>query len=746
MATLSISDDGIKADGLMARVVDWVFGYDFFLSYSHGDGMRLPRRIKERLEHAGFRVFLDQTEYVAGEDLRRETRRQVVKSRKIVIVARASALKSEWVKREVGVALEHDKIPVIVNVNGAVEAAPRDAALAAMARERHWLRLDEALDDPDGEPTDRAISELVRGFHHTRQETKRQRIFATAAAVLALTAGVATWQAIEANRARAVAEAQRDRAQRVLDQVVGNANRRVESFSQRIKQEREPPRTDKAIPIRVSHPPEPSSQSPLQQAEHLVTMGATLLAGGDFRGSRSSLEEALRIVESRPDNHSPDPQWQLARFNVYNGLAKAALKGDDQDAAVAALTKAMVVAQERAAAEPQAAQWRQKLAILHQRIGELYVEQERLAEALEQYRAGAALWRELASVPELSPLARQQLAFSLGQLGDLEMKRRNIEQALTFYKDSVSALEQLAAAVTPGTDLQRDLSVGYQQIADALLVAGRAGEAIVWVDKDLAISQRTAADAPPSQQRDLASSYDRRARALEQLGRNAEALDAYGKGVSLVEAAAAADGAEPSWHRDAAAMIESMGKLLGKMGRRERAISLLRRALSIRESLAASLEEPEWQAEVEAAYRRISELMRSIDREDEALETAEQYLLATSSATDADKSKAERIARALGTLCWSALLAKNFPRAIWAGQHAVDLDPELNWVRSNYAHALMLSGQRQKAREIYLGYDSPSPHAAKQWKDQILKDFEEMKKRRIEDSLMGEISALLAAD
>src|SRR5260370_22571482 len=60
VAPLSISNDAIKSDGLITGVVDWVFGYDFFLSYSHGDGMRLPRRLKERLEQAGFRVFLDQ--------------------------------------------------------------------------------------------------------------------------------------------------------------------------------------------------------------------------------------------------------------------------------------------------------------------------------------------------------------------------------------------------------------------------------------------------------------------------------------------------------------------------------------------------------------------------------------------------------------------------------------------------------------------------------------------------------------
>src|SRR3954454_20647699 len=105
MILSSTSDELVKAEPLMTRLVDRVFGYDFFISYSHGDDMRLPRRLKERLEQAGFRVFLDQTEYVAGADLRRETRRQVVKSRNIVVIGRPGALKSEWVKREVDVAL-----------------------------------------------------------------------------------------------------------------------------------------------------------------------------------------------------------------------------------------------------------------------------------------------------------------------------------------------------------------------------------------------------------------------------------------------------------------------------------------------------------------------------------------------------------------------------------------------------------------------------------------------------------------
>jgi hypothetical protein len=52
-AATSSWHERIKRNGPLMRAVDWVFGYDFFLSYSHGDSMRLPRRIKERLEQAG---------------------------------------------------------------------------------------------------------------------------------------------------------------------------------------------------------------------------------------------------------------------------------------------------------------------------------------------------------------------------------------------------------------------------------------------------------------------------------------------------------------------------------------------------------------------------------------------------------------------------------------------------------------------------------------------------------------------
>ena len=39
------------------------------------------------------------------------------------------------------VALAEGKIPIVIDINGAVESAADDAVLAVMVREQHWLRL-----------------------------------------------------------------------------------------------------------------------------------------------------------------------------------------------------------------------------------------------------------------------------------------------------------------------------------------------------------------------------------------------------------------------------------------------------------------------------------------------------------------------------------------------------------------------------------------------------------------------------
>ncbi len=698
MVLTTSSSEPAKAERLMTRLVDRVFGYDFFLSYSRADGMHLPQRLKERLEQAGFRVFLDQTEYVAGADLRRETRRQVLKSRKIVVIGRPGAFRSEWVRREIDVAENSEVIPVVLNLNGALEAAPADAPLAVIVRKHDWLRLVETLDDPDGEPSDRIVLELVRSFNHTRQETRRQRVFGAAALVLLITAGVASWQAVaayqardeayrakdEAEQAKDRAESEKARAERALQQVVGTANRSVQAMALRTRKTRE-------------------------------------------------------TSAAAPDVPPCDP----AHFKAYDDIAAAALKVGDSDAALGALTNCLVVVQAHATAEPAASDWQQGLAILHQRIGELSP-----ASAKQQhFQQSILLWRALAAEPAQQPQAEEQLGTALMQLGDFELSNGGSDAALVLAQEGAALFDRLASAAPTRRDLRGARAVEYQQIADALLKAGKAEDALVWADRDLATygDLSFVAYADPGKQRDVASSYDRRAQALVLLGRDKDALDLFETGTKLLESAIAADTVQPEWKRDAAAIHERMGKLLGKLGEPDRAIDSFWRALAIREGMAISVEDPSWLAEVTEAYRRSSELMLHIDRVAEALEMAEQYLLAASINADADKDKATRMRRALGTVCWSATNGagdrRNLDRAVRVGKWAVDLSPRLDWVSLNYAHALMLSGAHDAARDIYHQIDKASVEEAKSLKEQVVRDFDALKRRGYGDAMMAEIQA-----
>ena len=688
----------------------------------------------------GFHVFLDQTDYVAGLDLRRETQRQVHKSRKFVVIGRRLALKSPWVKREVEVALASGKVPLVFNVNSAVETAPDDAALAIMARQHHWLRLNETLPNPDGEPTDRAIAELVRGFEHTRQETKRQRILAAAAAVLALTAGVATWQAVEATRARFIAEAERDRAERAFDQVVATANRRVQSFSERM-QERRAATTTVLTPPVAQGTIDNVSGSPLERAFDRVSYGDALLKSDDLSGAKAAYLAAVDILETGAPAQTNAREWQLARLKALHRLADACEKERDAPAAIAALTKSLAVTEAQAAAEPDVAIWRQARGSIAQRLASFALKAHDVGAAEAYLKSAAATWRTLAKDDANSTLAQRELAFAISRLGDLEIGRARTNAALQRYHESLALLKSLAASDSKNIERQSDLSAIYQSIADTQLKAGRPELALIWAKADVAVATYIAnTDVDdPVRWRDLASSYDRLARSLQGLGRNAEALEAYGTGSHFFDEAIIKKPNEPAWQRDAAAMLENWGKLLGETGRPDDAYRSFRRALSIREGLAASSEEQAWRREVEAAYRRASETMLALGRTTDAYETAEQYLLSTSLMADNDESRDERIGRALGTLAWSALHARNFERAVWAGKQAVILAPNLIWVRLNYAHALMLSGKREKAKELYKEGLSLSEAEAKNWRESMANDFAFLRSRKLDDPLMKEV-------
>lgn len=177
---------------------DWLWGYDFFISYSHADGAlledgktrsRFVRALAARLkeENSKFSIFVDETEYAPGTELTEATKRHVRASTRLLVIARHNALTSKWVHEEVKVAVESRVPIVIVDVNNCFSESPADNPIRLLVGD-NILRHDELLANPDDEPSRKLVSRLAdASARSTRQRRRLHAITATAILLAGLT-------------------------------------------------------------------------------------------------------------------------------------------------------------------------------------------------------------------------------------------------------------------------------------------------------------------------------------------------------------------------------------------------------------------------------------------------------------------------------------------------------------------------------------------------------------------------------
>ncbi|HEV7668337.1 MAG TPA: toll/interleukin-1 receptor domain-containing protein, partial [Thermoanaerobaculia bacterium] len=188
-------------------LVDYVLGYDFFISYSRKDGGQYPRRLHERLQaEFAIRTFLDSGEegFLAGDKLAGETRRRVRASSCLLLVARPFALQSTWVRAEIESAVTAGRRLVIVDLNETLMSMPDSHPLKPLLGERIYLS--ETVLDSDGEPETATLESLARTVRGARREARRLRVISVIALVLVLLLIVTGVLYVSAVRARRQAE------------------------------------------------------------------------------------------------------------------------------------------------------------------------------------------------------------------------------------------------------------------------------------------------------------------------------------------------------------------------------------------------------------------------------------------------------------------------------------------------------------------------------------------------------------
>jgi len=188
-------DNGKRS--LLRRLLDFVFGYDFFISYSWSDGAAYATALASRLEADGFEVFLDRASYASGDNWKKVGAWTLRRNRPIDIVGSPAAIRSGPVIREVRFSARLGA-HCSNRFAGSLEWTESDSPLAPYLP-AEILRIREPAVALHSGPSEETVATIRRTFGLVRQDKKRMRAFLIIALLLGVLAVAATLFAYYAN-------------------------------------------------------------------------------------------------------------------------------------------------------------------------------------------------------------------------------------------------------------------------------------------------------------------------------------------------------------------------------------------------------------------------------------------------------------------------------------------------------------------------------------------------------------------
>ena len=181
---------------IVGQLVDVIFGYDFFVSYTWADGSQYAHSLYEKLKAQGFTVFLDEQEYARGDNWTLLGRRALRKTRQLVLVATPRVHESKPVLKELTEFQSTGRriIPIEIGDSLDPQKYPESPLLPLLPAE--LLKINQPLQEGEipNEVQSDVIGELRKGFKHVRQAQKRIRILVGVCLVLLILLFVALWQ------------------------------------------------------------------------------------------------------------------------------------------------------------------------------------------------------------------------------------------------------------------------------------------------------------------------------------------------------------------------------------------------------------------------------------------------------------------------------------------------------------------------------------------------------------------------
>lgn len=712
--------------------------YDAFISYSHASDRALAASLQSAIQRLGkpwyrrraLRLFRDDTSLSASPDLWSSIEYALQRSRFLILMASPEAAASPWVDREVAWWLDHrspDTLLIALCDGELVwdPAAGNFVSSSAMpvpptlqgrlSKEPFWIELRSHR--KGASHRDSRFAHLAANFAATirgiakedllseevRQQRRALRLAGSAAILLAVFLGLAAWQ-------WQVARLQRDRAEHTLAAATGTATSLIADVEVKFRDAGVPTSVIDDILSRIrslqqqlTQDAESSPELRVSQALGLMQSADSLLTLGDTKNALASARQARTIMATLL---AGAPERTLYRFLLSAGEEKigdALMAQGDVAGGLAAQREALSLRKTLVMKEPANAEWQADLSVSQERIGDALVAQNDFTGALAAYRDASRIRKDL-------------------------------------------------ARTDPDNNMwQRNVSVIDDKIGDVLATQGDLAGALARYREDLVIAQGVTKKDPGNTlwQRDVAVSYTKVGTVLEAQASFPEALAAYRNSLATIEGLTRKDPSNLAWQRDLAVTKEQIGDVLRAQGDLAGALAAYRDRLDLAQGLAQKDQDNMmWQSDraiaghkVASAFAALGELDKAVSIQREAVSAIRQIYVTHPAAVTAR----DELARTLGELSWVLLLSDRPLEALDSTQEALALNPDLLFVRTNRAHALLLLGRFDEAYALYSELKDKPRSDGKTFASVVRDDFAELRKRGIDPPAMARIEALLAA-
>jgi tetratricopeptide (TPR) repeat protein len=381
-----------------------------------------------------------------------------------------------------------------------------------------------------------------------------------------------------------------------------------------------------------------------RKAEILIAFAGNYAILGDTGGQYERAIGAHRLLAALAAEKPDNATYQHEDARSYKELGDVFVAQGNLPEALHFYRAMLAIMENLVRAEPENERRQHDLAVSHSMVADVLMQTGDLVGAVESYRASLAIMEKLARAEAGNLLWQHEPAAYHEEIGNVLLLQHRLDEALLSYRAGAAIIEKLVSADSENFGWQRDLSVFKYDIGDALAEQGNLADALARYRDGLRITDRLAKSDPTNAiwQRDLTGAYNRIGDTLRRQGDFAGALDSYRAMLGITKKLTQLDPNDLRLQRDRSVADDRVGAVLEAQKNLAGALQSYEASLAIMEKLAqADRSNLFWQRDLAVSYDNIGGVLSTKGDLAGALQSFRKGLAIRETLTQTDPTNAE---------------------------------------------------------------------------------------------------------